>query len=176
MKKIVVIGSAGAGKSTLARKIASKIGAKYLELDSVHHQPNWQPINKEEFRQVVDEVTQGSSWVIDGNYYSTVGLDTWRCADAVVWLDRPFAVVFTRLVSRTLRRTISREELWNGNKESFINAFFTKDSVIYFMISKWKSQKRKYTAIFNDPSTLPGVVLIHLRSDRDVRNFMDIVQ
>lgn len=172
MDKIFVIGPAGSGKSTLARKIASQSRVKYLELDSVNHQAGWQPIDKDEFRRIVNIATQDVSWVIDGNYLSTVGQDIWRRADAVVWLDRPFIVVFTRLVSRTLRRTLTREELWNGNKESFTRNFFTKDSVIYFMINKWKSQRRKYNAIFNEPDALPGVELIRLKRDSDVRNFL----
>ena len=172
MNKIFVIGAAGSGKSTLARKIASKSGAKYLELDSVNHQAGWQPIDRDEFRRIVNIATQDVSWVIDGNYLSTIGQDIWKRADAVVWLDRPFIVVFGRLVFRTLRRTLTREELWNGNKESFTGNFFTKDSVIYFMINKWKSQKRKYNAIFNEPDALPGVELIRLKRDSDVRNFL----
>ncbi len=172
MKKMFVIGPAGSGKSTLARKIASQSGATYLELDSVNHQADWQPIDKDEFRRIVDKATQNSSWVVDGNYLSTIGQDIWRRADVVVWLDRPFFVVFGRLVSRTARRTLKREELWNGNRESFVGNFFTKDSVIYFMVKKWKSQKRKYSAIFDSPETLQGVELIRLKRDRDVRDFL----
>lgn len=109
MNKLFVIGAAGSGKSTLARKIASKSGAKYLELDSVNHQAGWQPIDRGEFRRIVNVATQDVSWVIDGNYLSTIGQDIWKRADAVVWLDRPFIVVFGRLVFRTLRRTLTRE-------------------------------------------------------------------
>lgn len=172
MNKVFVIGPSGSGKSTLARKMAAKMGAPYLELDSVNHQANWQPIDKDEFRKIVDTATDGEAWVIDGNYLSTIGQDVWARADAIVWLDRPFFVVLGRLVSRTLRRTLRREELWNGNRESFIGNFFTKDSVIYFMIGKWKSQKKKYNAIFNDPTALPGVERIRLRRDRDVEAFL----
>lgn len=172
MDKIFVIGPAGSGKSTLARKIASQSGARYLELDSVNHQADWQPIDKNEFRRIVATATRGGSWVIDGNYLSTIGQDIWKSADAIIWLDRPFIVVFSRLVSRTLRRTLTREELWNGNQESFAGNFFTKDSVIYFMVNKWRSQRQKYNAIFNKPDALPGVELIRLRRDSDVRNFL----
>jgi len=172
MNKIIVIGPAGSGKSTLAKILASRIGARYLELDSVYHQANWQPIDNDEFRRIVDEVTHEDSWVIDGNYLSTIGENVWRRADAIVWLDRPFIVVLGRLVIRTLRRTLSRQELWNGNRESFIGNFFTKDSVIFFMINKWKSQKRKYAAIFDDHKALPDVQLIRLKRDRDVHIFL----
>lgn len=172
MNKIFVIGPPGSGKSTLAKNISLKIGAQHLELDSVNHQANWQSIDKEEFRRIVGEATSGNSWVIDGNYLSTLGKDIWKSADAVIWLDRPFWVVLGRLLARTLRRTIRREELWNGNKESFIVNFFTKDSVVYFMINKWKSQKRKYGAIFDEPESLPGVRLIRLKRDKDVDFFL----
>jgi adenylate kinase family enzyme len=173
MNKYFVIGSAGSGKSTLAKAIAAKTGAKYLELDSVHHQANWQPIDKSEFRKIVDEVTSGESWVIDGNYLSTIRQDIWKRADAVIWLDRPFQLVFIRLVLRTLQRAARHQELWNGNKENFRNSFFTKDSVIYFMVKKWKSQKRKYAAIFDNPESFKGVRLIRLRRDKDVKNFLE---
>lgn len=172
MKKTFIIGAAGSGKSTLAKQIASTTRTKYLELDSVYHQENWEPIEKAEFRRIVDRATLEDAWVIDGNYLSVLGEDIWKRADAVIWLDRPFRIVLYRLVKRTLKRSLSRQELWNGNTESLSTNFFTKDSVIYFMINNWKTKKKKYSAIFGDSKKLPGVQLIRLKNDRDVEMFL----
>lgn len=146
MKKFIIVGLSGSGKSTLGRQIAEKLEIDFIELDSINHQKNWRPIGEDEFRARIDNIILGDGWVIDGNYFSKLGLSYWEKADAVIWLDRPLFVTLSRLIKRTLSRTITREELWNGNRESFIGNFFTNDSVIYFMLSKRKSQKRNTIA------------------------------
>ncbi len=68
----------------------------------------------------VDAATEGPGWVVDGNY-SVVRDVVWAKADAVVWFDLPYVTVLARVVRRTVRRSLTREELWNGNREPFSN-------------------------------------------------------
>jgi adenylate kinase family enzyme len=119
MQRVSVVGNAGSGKSTLARRVATVLGVPYVELDAIHHLANWEPIAPEEFAAAVSEIAATDSWVIDGNY-RTVVVDgpVWERADTVVWLDLPRPVVMRQVVGRTLRRLVTREELWNGNRES----------------------------------------------------------
>ena len=88
----------------------------FVELDAVYWQPGWTPLPGEQFRRRVDELTAGSGWVVDGNRSAVRDLD-WRRADTVVWLDPPRWTVLQRVVGRTVWRTVTRQELWNSNRE-----------------------------------------------------------
>jgi adenylate kinase family enzyme len=118
VQRVSVIGSAGAGKSTVGRALALAIGGEFLELDSVYHQAGWTPLPSAEYRARVAAAVAGERWVIDGNY-STVQDLVWARADTVVWLDLPRRTVMRRLVWRTFRRVGGRAELWNGNREQW---------------------------------------------------------
>lgn len=90
----------------------------FVELDDIHHQPNWTPIDAGAFHARLDEITTGDGWVIDGNYRTlVVEGPVWERADTVVWLDLPRHEVMRQVIGRTLRRTLTREGLWNGNRE-----------------------------------------------------------
>ena len=113
-----------------------------------------------------------NGWVVDGNYFSRLGLSFWKKADMVIWLNRPLPVTLYRLLKRTLHRTITREELWNGNRESFFSNFFSKDSVIYFMLKKRRSLNKKYNSIFRSRELGGQTTLVRLRTDREVDDFL----
>lgn len=68
VRRVSVAGNSGAGKSTVARRLAAILGVPYLELDAVFHQPGWQPLPDEEFRRVTAGQAAEDGWVIDGNY------------------------------------------------------------------------------------------------------------
>ncbi|MGO9197958.1 MAG: shikimate kinase [Acidimicrobiales bacterium] len=120
MKRVSIVGNSGSGKTTLGRRIAEQIGAPFVELDAIVHQPGWEPLPTEEFRAKVAEIAAQDLWVVDGNY--SVARDIlWDRADSVVWFDLPRRLVMVQVVRRTLRRTITREELWNGNREPLDN-------------------------------------------------------
>lgn len=172
MKKIIIIGASGAGKTTLARHLSEKLNIPHTELDSINHQENWRPIEKEEFRSRVDEITKQDGWILCGNYFSTLGLSLWRKADTIIWCDYSFPLVMNRLLRRTLKRTYTKEVLWNGNRESFVGNFFTRDSVIYWTMRKWNRNKKRFSAIFAKPEDLPGVTLVRLRNPKETALFV----
>ncbi|HMG30659.1 MAG TPA: hypothetical protein VK585_11130 [Jiangellaceae bacterium] len=122
MRRVSVVGNSGSGKSKLAQRIASALNVPYVELDALHHLPNWEPIDADEFLARINEVTTADAWVVDGNYRPVV-IDgpVWQRADTVVWLDLPRRTVMRQVISRTLRRLATREELWNGNREPWSN-------------------------------------------------------
>ena len=116
MLRLSIVGCWGSGKSTLVRRLASSLDVPYVELDAIFHLPNWTHPPTDEFRASVREVVASDGWVIDGNH-STVRDLVWERADTVVWLDLPRPVAMRRLTTRHLRRMITRERLWNGNRE-----------------------------------------------------------
>jgi adenylate kinase family enzyme len=116
MQRVSVVGASGSGKSTLGRRLAEQLGAPYVELDAIHHLPDWRSLPRDDFRAAVGEIVAGDRWVVDGNYRAVLDL-VWARADTVVWLDLPRTTSTARVVRRTVRRAVTRQTLWNGNRE-----------------------------------------------------------
>jgi adenylate kinase family enzyme len=122
VRRISVVGNSGSGKTRLAGALAERLGAPHLELDSIFHQPAWEPRPLDGFRAEVHEFCAGDAWVVDGNYRAVQDL-VWARADTVVWLDLPRRVVMRQIIGRSVGRATLRRELWNGNRESVRNLF-----------------------------------------------------
>ena len=173
MRRVSVVGTSGAGKSTLARELAVILGVPHLELDGLNHQPDWEPLPKEEFRRIVAAKAAEDGWVIDGNYSAVQPL-VWARADTVAWLDLPKSIVMRQIVWRTLRRVAGRQELWNGNRERWRN-FFTWDpeqSVISWAWHKHDEYHARYAAAAGDPANA-HLRFVRLASRHDVSRFLD---
>jgi adenylate kinase family enzyme len=152
MRRVSIVGNSGSGKSTIGRALAAKLGVPYVELDAIFHQPNWVELPVDEFRARVSEAAAGDGWVIDGNY-NAVRLLVWERADTVVWLDYERSVVMRQVVTRTFRRAVRREELWNGNREPFRNFFRWKpeESIIRWSWTQHAKYVNRYASAMDDP-------------------------
>ncbi|WP_218026664.1 AAA family ATPase [Nocardia inohanensis] len=119
MRRILVSGISGAGKTTLATKLAERLHLPRYELDALHHGPGW--IKRPEFEAEVERFARTDSWVTEDQYYRTLGGLLWSRADTLIWLDLPRSTVMPRVIRRSALRTLTRRELWNGNRESARN-------------------------------------------------------
>jgi adenylate kinase family enzyme len=176
VQRISVVGNSGSGKTTLAMELAAAMGVPHLELDSIFHQPGWQPLELELFRKRVDEFTTGPAWVVDGNY--TVVRDiVWSRADTVVWLDLPRSRVMRRVVRRTLRRTTTRAELWNGNQEPLSNLFRLKpqESIIAWAWTQHHMYIARYLGAQSDPAN-SHLRFVRLNTPAEVAAFLRTAQ
>ena len=100
MKKIMIIGCCGGGKSTLARRVHEITGIELIHLDQHYWKANWVESEKEEWRQKVEELVKGDSWIIDGNYGGTMEIRM-RRADIIVFLNRERWTCLYRVLKRT---------------------------------------------------------------------------
>ncbi|WP_273716549.1 hypothetical protein [Leuconostoc mesenteroides] len=87
MKRVLLIGSGGAGKSTLARKMSKQLNITAFHLDKLLWKPNWQMTPKPEQAIIVNNLVRQDSWIIDGNYNGTLDIRV-AAADTIVFLDR----------------------------------------------------------------------------------------
>jgi adenylate kinase family enzyme len=172
VRRVSVVGNSGSGKSTMARELAAALGVPYLELDGVFHQPGWEPLPEDEFRRVVGAAVAGDGWVMDGNY-SAVRPLVWARADTVVWLDLPRRTVMRQVVWRTLRRAVTRQELWNGNREPLRNflTWVPEESVISWAWHNHGKYRDRYAAAAADPA-YAHLTFVHLTSRRDITRFL----
>lgn len=172
MNKIIIIGASGAGKTTLSVQLSELLKIPHTELDSIYHQANWQPIDKQEFVEKVNVIAKQPEWIFCGNYFTRLGMEFWEQADTIIWCDYSFLKVITRLFVRTLKRTITKEELWNGNREGFYTNFFTKKSIFVWMLQSWNKQKKRYGIIFSESEKYPDIHFVRLKSPNETKAFL----
>jgi adenylate kinase family enzyme len=99
MQRVLVIGSPGAGKSTLAHKLADCTMLPLFHLDQMHWLPGWVERDRTEARTELAQVLTGERWIIEGNYGSILPMRLER-ADSVVWLDYPTWLCLKRVLKR----------------------------------------------------------------------------
>ncbi len=159
-----MVGTTGSGKTALARRLAERLGYPYVELDALHWNPNWTSTPADEFRVRVARAVEGDAWVVDGNYTKVRDV-VWNRADTIVWLDYPIPVILWRLLRRTLRRVLTRQEVWAGNRENLRTAIFSRDSIFLWALQTYRKLRRAYSAIPADPARA-HLTLVRLRSPR----------
>ncbi len=150
-RRVVVVGTTGSGKTTFARAVAATIDAPHTELDALNWEANWTPAAPDVFRARAAELVVTPSWVIDGNYGHVRDL-VWGSADTWIWLDYPMPLIMRRLLARTSRRIWRKEQLWNGNRETFATQFLSRDSLfVWAWKSHWR-RRREYPVRLREPA------------------------
>jgi adenylate kinase family enzyme len=107
LKHIQIVGSAGTGKSTLARELAKRLSLTYIRFDDYKSiLPKWQTTEREEFERrvgrVCEEATNG--WICDGNYHTLYGQELLKDCSLVIWLDYDFSIILWRLAKRSVQQ------------------------------------------------------------------------
>lgn len=170
-RRISVVGCSGSGKTTLSRRLARQLGYRHVELDALYHQPGWQPLPTDQFRQVVGEALEGEGWVVEGSY-SAVRPQVLERADMVIWLDLPRAAVMCQLIPRTLKRLLLRETLWNGNRERWANLFrlTPEQSILAWAWTRHPIYRQRYGEEMR--TSPPSRRYVRLDSRRAVERFL----
>lgn len=166
VRRVLVAGCSGAGKTTVAAALADRLGLPHHELDALRHGPAWVP--RPTFVADVAAFAATGSWVTEWQSDVVRPLLLER-ADLIVWLDLPRWRVFTQLLRRTLRRRLRRVELWNGNVEPPLHSVFTDRE--HVLREAWRSYPRNRRRMLDllDASPPP---LVRLRSRRQVRRWL----
>lgn len=163
-------GASGSGKSTLARAIGERLGLPVVELDAIYHQAGWASLPSDEFAEAAEQIAAGESWVADGNY-SVTRPALWARAQRIVIIDLPRSLVLFRLLSRTLRRGIRREELWNENRESLRN-LLSRDPERNLLIWSYRTHHR-YRDELPAAAAATGAEVVVLRSRAEVAEHLE---
>jgi adenylate kinase family enzyme len=170
LRRVAVIGTCCSGKTTLAASIAAIRGCRHVELDAIHWLPDWVERPVDEFRELTAGAVADESWTVDGNYSRARDL-VWARATHVVWLNYPFPVVLWRAIRRTLRRMLTREELYSGNRESFRLVFLDRESILLQVVRSHWRRRREYRELCTSGS-FPHIEFIELRHPRESRELL----
>ena len=144
-RKILVAGQGG--KSTLARAIAADLGLPYVELDALSFKRDWEITPKDEFRDSVRAVMAENpdGWVIDGNYGTDLEGMVATQAETVVYVNIPFSLMMWRIFWRSVARARDKKLICGENVETWRKAFFSRDSLLLFLIRNRKTFKGRRT-------------------------------
>ena len=168
--RIVVVGTTGAGKTTLAREIARALDARHVEFDAYRHGRNWTETPDEVFRERLRCALKGHTWVGDGNYRIARSA-VWPRATLLVWVDYPLCVVMWRLFRRTVSRGVFRLELWNGNREKLWRQFLTRDSLFLWALRTHGRHRQEIPRDLEQPE-FSHLGLVRLRSPKATKEWL----
>lgn len=163
MKKILIIGSSGAGKTTFSRRLSDLTGIEVIHLDKLHWKPNWTEPSKAEWTATLEKAVRGAAWIMDGNYSGSLDLRLPAC-DTVIFLETPPAVC----VYRVLKRVASsygktRPDMAEKCAEQFDWEFI---KWIWDFENRSKPKMERLLEQFKDEKTI-----IRLKSKREVEKF-----
>jgi adenylate kinase family enzyme len=166
-QRILVAGTSGSGKTTLAGRVADALAAPHIEIDALYHGPAWTPLAS--FESEVRRFSAEPRWVTEWQY-DVVRRVLAERADLVVWLDLPKAVVMRRVVLRTVRRRMRREELWNGNLEPPLRTFVTDPE--HIVRWAWTTHHKTGPRLAALRSQRPDLVIVRLRNRSAVNRWL----
>ncbi|KQC12306.1 MAG: hypothetical protein APR63_02890 [Desulfuromonas sp. SDB] len=170
-KRILIVGTSCSGKTKLAEELSSILNIPHIELDHLFWKPNWKMTPREEFYKTVKQKVSASTWIIDGNY-SIVSDLTWQRATMIIWLNYCFPRIFLQGFIRTLKRIFFQEKLFGGNRETFQQSFFSKNSILWWIVYSYSRMKRKYTDTFSSEQRI-AQEKIQLNSPRQKKILLD---
>jgi adenylate kinase family enzyme len=161
--RVAIFGTSGAGKTTLSRVLGARLGVPVVELDALNWRAGWRDRvthEPEAFLADIAAALAAEAWVTDGNYSLGRSLILGRATD-IVWLDYSRWVIMSRVIRRSVLRSLSGQELWpgTGNREDW-RRWIQRDHPIRWAWDTYRDRHARYEALFADPG------LAHLRRHR----------
>jgi len=164
MKRILVIGPGGSGKSTFATRLGERLNLEVNHLDRFYWQPGWVKPSPEQWLKTVEELVSRDSWVIDGNFSGTLELRARNC-DTIVFLDLSRFVCLWRIAKRLLRyRNGTRPDMAEGCREKIDLDF------VLWIWNYSRRSKPKVLRLLREYSQTKKIV--RLRSRAEVERFL----
>ena len=166
MKKILVIGSSGAGKSTFSRRLHRATNLPLVHLDRLYWKPNWvETTDKAEWKRTIESALHGDAWILDGNYSGTLEMRLEKC-DTVIFLDMPRLICVYRILKRVaLYEKGSRLDMADGCDEHFDWEFV---KIVWNYPAR---SKPKVEALLNRFSR--DKTIVRLRSKKEIEDFFE---
>jgi adenylate kinase family enzyme len=165
MRRILIVGNSGGGKSTLARRLGEKLKLPVIHLDVIFWKPGWVEIGDDLFRIKVERALQAPAWICDGNFGGTWDLRM-PLADTILWVDQPRLLCLYRAIKRvaTYRGRRARPDMAEGCDEKFDLKFYR------FIWSYDAKVAPRLEAALGEYG--PHARVVRLKSDRQIDAFV----
>jgi adenylate kinase family enzyme len=171
LERIAVIGTSCSGKSTLSRNLSVILEQPHIELDALHWGPGWTPRPAEEFQGDVFRAVSAERWIVDGNYSAVLKNSVLQQATALIWLNYSFCTVFSRALIRTSRRVLLAEELYAGNRETVSKSFFSRESILWWVITTYQRRRKQYCEL-RESGQYQQLAWIEFRHPKEAGSFL----
>ncbi|MBV9217024.1 MAG: hypothetical protein JO053_12695 [Acidobacteria bacterium] len=163
MKRVIVLGSGGAGKTTFAQRLGGVTNIPVVHLDALFWKPGWVRTEDPEWANILRVEVAKPAWIIDGNYGSSRQVRL-EAADTVILLDMPRWLCMWRILRRTARYYGQvRPEMAPGCVEKFD---------LEFIEWVWTYKNRSLKRVMDDLSNARGKRIVILRSTAEVEDFL----
>lgn len=166
--RILVAGVSGSGKSSLCHQLHIQLALPYVELDSLFHGPNWSV--RTTFEAEVEQFISQDRWVLEWQY-ERVRQRLLSHADLLIWLDYPLVVVMKRVIWRTIRRSMRREPLWNGNVEPPLWTILTNPE--HIIRWAWRTRASYPGRIRRALADYPALPILRITDPRETRRVLE---
>ncbi len=168
MQRILIIGSGGAGKSTLARHIGAHLGIEVTHLDAHYWKPGWRPLSADAWEQKVQSLVARERWVLDGNYNGTMNVRL-AAADTVIFVDLPRWLCLWRVIKRRIAfHGRSRPDISEGCKVRLTWSF------LWWIWTYPQVQRKKILQMLEEQAGHKRV--IHLKGRHETELFLFALQ
>ena len=165
-KQIIIIGSSGGGKSTLAGQLGGFTGLPVIHLDKEYWNSGWVETPNDIWQEKVKELLKGEQWIIDGNYAGTMKMRA-EAADTIIYLDfNRFICLYRVLKRRIQNQGKTRPDMCEGCKEKID---------LEFIRWVWTFPKKK-AKIVELLASLEGKNIIVLKSKKEVAVFLKSIE
>ena len=165
MRRIVILGNSGTGKSTLARKLGARLALPVIHLDVLFYEPGWKAGDIEHFRQQVAEALAGEAWIVDGNFLSFTGDLSLPQADTILWIEQPRWLSLVRAAWRSVDpRARRRADLPQGCRDGL-----NRETLAYIWTFERLASRHIEQVL---EQVVPGKPVRRLRGDREVAAFV----
>lgn len=165
MKRVLVIGSGGAGKSTFATRLGEILRIPVIHLDALYWQPGWVEPPREDWLRILEEAVRPDAWIMDGNYTGTLDQRLAAC-DTAIFLDFPPGICLWRVTRRAWRyRHRTREDMAPGCNEKLDLEF------LFWVWSYRRRSRPKVEALLQKYQD--AITVIRLHSPADVDRYLE---
>lgn len=169
MRRVVIVGCTGSGKTTLAKRLSKKMNIPATDLDDINWLPGWQERDHVEACRMVTAEAQKPAWIICGNYSKFQELFLPQ-TDTLVWLDYSFPRNLCQLLLRSFLRLWRREVVCNGNVETW-SKLLSRDSIVLWLFKTFRKNRQKYSGL----SALPpaGMTIVQHKNPKETERWLE---
>ena len=171
IKRVLIYGVTGSGKTTLAKRLAERTGIPWHSVDDLTWEPDWVQVPIPEQTRRIEAICSEESWILDTAYGHWLSVPL-GAAQLIVTLDYPSWRSFGRLVWRTLRRIVDKSAICNGNHES-LKTMLSSDSILLW---HFKSFQRKRDRMAQWAQSKSGPTVVRIQTPKQLEDWINSIE